>query len=154
MAGHKIIRWARRYSKVAIVFALVPLVGLGALSFAACGCKGNVDFACHCQCHKGVCCDRVTSQSSCHYQAFAQSSGSQTAAVAIGGHQCTQVVGHVGIPAATVAPPSDTNFDSLALIVATDVTANPVGTFEQHFMPMDVGQPAGNLIIVLHRLVI
>jgi hypothetical protein len=154
MTSRKFVRLARRYTRVGIAFALVPLVGLGGLSLTACGCKGNFDLACHCQCHKGACCVRVASQSPCEHKTFAPLSKSQTVGLTVGGHQCTQVAGRIGIPAATTAPPTDDGYQILALATASDITATVVGVFEWHAMPIDVGPPPDDLILVLHRLVI
>jgi hypothetical protein len=172
MLTGRLIRFVRRQSRAAAVWAAIPLVFFNGRTFVGCGCLGHFEAVCHCGCCDGQlgksacscctghgfnhrscsCCNQSKSMNRCN----TVNDGSHPASrETLQEHHCKSFVLHVVTPVTLTA-----NFDASDLhesLFALAVLGRP-SVFTQvqvgQVVDFETGPPPNDLVVTLHRLII
>jgi len=173
MLAGRINRVVRRHFRAALVWAAIPLAAFNGRTVVGCGCFGHFEAVCHCGCCGGTeghsacsCCSAYHpdhSNCSCCLlgsQPTARCSVASHEPMAKNGstlerHHCTSIAMRTVVPATVTHSIDLTDLHSWTLAIADH--GLPPSNGNSHlgsFSEIDTGPPPGDLVVILHRLVI
>jgi hypothetical protein len=160
MVRVRLARFVRNHSRLAVAWAMLPLVLLNGRTITGCGCTGHFEAVCHCGCANGCggCCGQNGVRSCCAKR-LADGRGHSPAtppgsSERAGGRHCKEAGDYVVLPA-TVSPTlaDDDSQASAAALMAVDGLIPTLTNHAGLIVPWDT-RPPNDLVVVLHRLVI
>ena len=160
MTPFRLTRWVRRHSRLAVVWAMMPVVLLNGRTFTGCGCTGHFEAVCHCGCAHacGGCCGQNGMRSCCAGKAannrLANSATSADTSEHAQPHRCTQIAEYVVVPA-TISPSVDSDDSRMTALAPVPIDLaivnQPIHRVQATLW--DTGPP-NDIVVSFHRLVI